>query len=170
MLMAAGGANSGGSAVLPDYRYIQFILESINGDAASILAIQEIEIATSFGGADITTPSSPTKQQSCYDSRFCFTKAFDGNLTTTTNAYAPIANAFPQWAWVDLLAPEKIVEIRMQAQYGYPARGPKDFVIQGTNDDPNGSPIWTDIQQYAGVTGWTDGVWKTFNLIDGTWV
>lgn len=68
----------------------------------------------------------------------------------------------PQWGYWDLLTPTTVAELAVwpQNNSNAAARGPKDFLVQGSND----ASSWTTVKSYSGVTGWTAGVAKTFDL------
>lgn len=150
---------------LTAFRYLRVYITANNGDA-TYTSIQEIEYSTTAGGSDITTTGMATGQSdyTTTDNSY-FAKAIDNNFTTAGGgAYVSKDNTYPHWGTVDLGAgnAQLPVEFRMWCQNysGGPQRAPKDFKVQGSNDNT----AWTDIKAFTGVTTWTAGTGKTFSL------
>jgi hypothetical protein len=162
----AASASSGSSPSVTAYRYYRIYVTANNGD--SRFALGELELATSSGGSDITSPGMATSQDTSGAGDLPFAYAIDNVNSGPGDAwYVDAANTLPHWGWVDLSTPAAAVQLRMQCQYFAtygPARAPKDFVVQGSDD----SMTWTDIQSFTGVTGWAIGTWRTFDLLTGS--
>ena len=144
------------------YRYIRLYITANNGDP-DYTSLQEIELATTAGGADITTPSSPTSQDGYYGGN-SFAYAVDNNQTEgTAGCFVTDGTALPHWGYVDLGSAKVCVELRMWCQYysGLESRAPKNFQIQGSNNKTS----WTTIKSFTNATGWVTGTVKTFSLV-----
>lgn len=146
------------------YRYFQVLINSAQGD---VVAIEEIEIAATHGGGDITTPSMTVTASS---STYPASNAFDNNaFNFWMSAGAPPTVAAPQWIRIDLSGIKELKEVRMRkwTQYGFDKMTPKDFIFQGSNDGLS----WEDIAAYSNVVKWSEGITSLkFNLEDGTYV
>ena len=162
-LRAAAGQVGGGAGGGTTWRYFRIYITANNG--GSYTAIQEIELASSQGGSDLTSSTDQTDESSFYSPRD-FSRVLDGQLTSSTYGWTTgTGESPPHWGWVDLGAETDVVEYRILTDgQGELARMPKDFVIQGSNDAVN----WTDIQSYSGITDWQVGYWKHCNLTDGS--
>lgn len=159
-LLASYGVHAG--PAYPTYRYWRIYVTAVGSGA--YLAIQEIELRGTPGGADLTSPSTPSSQSSYFaPDNAVAQKAVDNNFVTpTTGCFITDGSAFPQWGWWDLGTPKGVAEIGIwpQASGTASARGPKDFEIQGSND----ASSWTTVEALTGITGWAAGVSKTFAL------
>lgn len=150
---------------IPNYRYLRIFINENNG--ASVVAMQEIEIASELKGADITTPGTPAHQSSYWPNNAAF-RLVDNNFSDfAVNVWssAEVVPLFPQWVLFDLTTATDFVELRIWPQNWSLAnvRAPKDFVVQGSND----GVIWDDIKSFSNIASWSAGVGKTFNLITG---
>lgn len=142
-------------------RYLRIYITATNGDTYA--ALQEIEIASVTGGADITSSGMATSQSTYFAADgSTFAKAIDNNTTTATAAWVTDGTALPQWGYVDLGTTQAVKEVRLLCQNADPGpnRAPKDFKIQGS---PDGT-TWTDITSFTNVTGWAKGTWKAFSV------
>lgn len=149
------------------YQYLRIYISANNGDA-DLTGIQEIELASTAGGADVTVPAMSTAHSSAYGG-YESPKLIDNDFTNISSGcwMTGLGVPFPHWVSVNLGSQQNMAEIRMwgQAATGGLPRSPKDFKIQGSND----GTTWVDIKTFTNVTGWAVGVPKTFNLIDGTY-
>lgn len=140
-------------AVGPAYRYWRIRVTGVVG-VGSILLIHEIELRSAYGGADLTTPSTPTAQSSSSNVTTRANKLVDN---TTGTHWAAATATLPQWARLDMGSPVSIAQVAMYADIS--SRAPSAFVIQGSDDGAN----FTDVKAFTGVTGWT-AAWRTFDL------
>lgn len=142
-------------------RYIRVFITENNGlDAYT--EFQQIEFSLTAGGADITTPSTPSNQSSYYPGRPASNlvlNAFDGAHYIWTSATGVSG---PHWVAFDLLSPQDVAEVRIYPTNLHPwqGRAPKDFIIQGSNDNST----WVNIRSFSNVTGWVPGTGKVFSL------
>lgn len=129
------------------YRYWGIYM--LNSGAAGF-ALMEVELRSTVGGADVTTPSTPVSVTSGSN---------PSNLVDNSNSTWWTTNtATNQRASFDLGAS---AEIRQVAMYPYTATSwnPVNFIIQGSH---NGT-AWVDLRSLSDVF-WTAGVQRTFNL------
>lgn len=154
LLMAAAGA----STSAPAYRYWRIYITALN-DGGSQVAIMEVELRTTAGGADQTTPATPVLESSY--------------LTSEYGSYYPGVNTvdeYPSSFWVsstytppphfiryDLTTQKAIVQVAIYP-YESSINCPRDFKIQGSNDGEN----FTDVKSFTSVAAWTG--WQVFNL------
>ncbi|KCX37130.1 MULTISPECIES: discoidin domain-containing protein [Acinetobacter] len=148
------------SPFLP-FRYMRVYITANNG-LDSYSEFQQIEFALQSGGVDITTASTPSYQSSYYPDRPAsnlVSNAFDGANYIWTSA---IGVSGPHWVAFDLLSPQDVVEVRIYPTNLHPwqGRAPKDFIIQGSEDNLT----WVDIKGFYGVSGWVPGIGKVFSL------
>lgn len=147
-----------------------------NGGDAGYTSIQELELRGSIGGPDLTTPATPSNQSSFYvgggsDPNHTAAKAIDNVFVATTNANLWInatGAALPHWLWFDLGSPVSVAELAIWPENNSNAqpRGPKNFLIQGSND----AVTWSTEVTQTGVTGWSVGTPKTFAIGSGSGV
>lgn len=155
----SGGGGGGGAT----YRYWRIYVTAVN--AGAYLAIQEIELRATPGGPDLTHPLDPAYQSSYFaPDNAVAGKAIDDIFTNpATGCFVTDGSAMPQWGSWDLGSPETVAEFAIWPQYhdvNGPDRAPKDFVIQGSDDNAT----WVDVLTLTGVSGWTAGTAKTFDL------
>ena len=142
------------------YRYYRIYITANTGEFDGYSEMQEIELAVTAGGDDITTPSAPANQSSYYASRTA-AKLVDNNFTGGQEIWTSANQTFPQWVSFDLGEQIKIAELRIYPTfYPWHARAPKDFIVQGSN---NGT-TWEDIKEFAGINDWQSGTPKSFDL------
>lgn len=156
-MMVAGGSGAGATA----YRYYRFWITANNGDPG-YTAILEAELMASPGGADITSPGMTATASSNYQEHLP-SKAFD-NIQGPSPGTLPWANAdgftFPHWLKIDLGVAQVVRALRLWNQYGDGDRAPKDFLLQGSNNDAD----WTTIASFTGISGYADGVAKELSF------
>lgn len=142
------------------YRYLRIWITADNGQD-QYTEFQEIEIATSIGGPDITTPSSPTWESSYLIAGVHRNaqKLVDNNFTVINNIWTSDGvQGFPRWVSFDLGSNVVVREIRIWPTYDtsfgdFTGRAPKDFIIQGSNDNET----WRDIKEVTNMTDWARG-------------
>lgn len=146
------------------YRHIVIDMTSING--GDKLALQEVEIASVVGGADITWPSMATGQSSIW-SQSIAQRLVDNNFTNYAhNIWEASSGAVPQWVHFDFGAEVDVAEVRIFPQNwaAGASRCPSVLTIRGARNDG----VWEDIYTYSNVIGWVAGKGTIFNLLDGT--
>ena len=146
---------------VPNYRYMRVFITENNG-LDSHTEFQQIEFSLAAGGADITTSATPSNQSSYYSGRPAANLVSNdfgvaNYIWTTAVGVAP-----PHWVSFDLLTPQDVVEVRMFPTNLHPwqGRAPKNFIIQGSNDNST----WVNIRSFSNVTGWVPGTGKVFSL------
>lgn len=157
-------------AVKLKYRYWRILITADNGKDG-YTELQEIELALTLGGADVTTPSTPADQSSYLVSanRPAY-NLVDNDFFNINRLWTSAENQpWPRWVSFDLGSELEIAELRMWSTYdiGYgdwSDRAPKDFVVQGSNDNAT----WDSVQEFSGISDWQRGVVRSFNLLDGT--
>ena len=145
------------------YRYYRIYITENNGELYT--ALQEVELAETIGGLDVTTASMQTAESSYYEPSNA-SKAFNNNFNNIEEAWVTATGqSLPSWVSIDLGANKDVVELRMWAQqYSYGlGRAPKSFIIQGSYNNID----WVDIKPFSNVVGWQLGTAKKFNLITG---
>ena len=154
------------TSIVQSYRYLRIYITANNGDTYT--SLQEIEISSTVGGNDITTPSTPASQSSYFAiANAVASKLVDNNfIEYQLSVWVTNGTSAPHWVSFDLASIRELAELRMWPQNysGGAARAPKDFIIQGSNDNLT----WNDIKAFSNVTGWIAGTGKTFSLVTGT--
>lgn len=159
------------------YRFVRIFITENNG--SSYTALQEIEITNQINGIDVTNPNTITNQSSYFAiSNANANKLVDNNFTDyQMSAWISKSGELPPPHWVsfDLGGEQELVELRMWPQNYQDGvlRAPKNFIVQGSNDNV----IWNDIKEFKDITNWNAGDSKTFNLmvlpppysLQGTW-
>ena len=128
------------------------------------LALNEVELRGSVGGADITTPATPvtasTQFDVLYDQRYTVDNSLSGEALWISSPNA-VTN---QWLRYDLGTPTAIAQVAMcwnAANMAGAGTSPKDLRIEGSNDGTN----FTTVKTFLGNTSWPyGGVFKVFDL------
>ena len=142
------------------YRYYRIYITANMGGLDGYSELQEIELATSAGGVDVTTPATQTNQSSYFASRTA-AKLVDNDFTWGEAIWTSANQTFPQWVSFDLGGQIKIAELRIYPTFEpWHKRAPKDFIVQGSN---NGT-TWEDIKEFAGINDWQSGTPKSLDL------
>lgn len=142
------------------WRYFRIYVTAIG--SSNIFGIGEIELRGSIGGADMTN----TDTRVAGTNGVGIVRIVDNKWAVEADCYEAFSGAAPYWVSADLgtYAAEQAVYAAELAIYPHvtnPAnKSPKDFKVQGSLDNVN----WTDIKTFTGVTGWTAGTPKFFNL------
>lgn len=162
------------TSAMKSYRYLRIYITANNG--SFYLAINEIEMFTAGSNIDETNPTqaetaASASQFSTIDDSRAF-KAFDNNFGLLNNwvvgtDYAGQYEAvrYPAWIAYNFGVVKDIDRIKIypQPRSDIVDRAPKDFIIQGSDDNLT----WNDIKAFNDVTGWIAGTGKTFNLVTG---
>lgn len=145
-------------------RFWRIRITANNGDAYT--ALQELELRTTAGGANVTSTSMPFGVSSYFTGGVSPSKGvFDHNYTDYSNSGVWVTDTgapYPHIAWIDLGAPTIIREVALfpQDYSGGPARAPKDFTIEGSPDNT----AWTVVASFTGATGFVAGTGKVFTV------
>ena len=152
------------------FQYFRLYITANNGDS-SFTAIQEIEMALTENGPDITTPSTTITASSAYVG-FEANKVLDNNFSDQTKTWISSGSVFPHHLTLTFAEIRNVVELRIWCHNTInnggltgKNRAPKDFVLQGSNDSVN----WLDIRSFNNITDWVAGVGKKFNIANGTY-
>lgn len=147
------------------YKYFRVYITA-NMGAADYTSLAEIELLNiDTNSTDITTTTTPVTVSSFYDAYHTAASLVDNAAKTVAspNVWATATgagNRAPCWFVVELPYRTKLYAIRMWSQFSLPARAPKDFVVQGSN---NGT-TWTNIKTFTNTPTWVDNTAKTFTL------
>lgn len=142
------------------WRYFRIYVTAIG--SGNIFGIGEIEVRGSSGGADMTN----TGTRVAGTSGVRLLQLVDNKWAVENDCYEAFAAAAPYFVSADLgtYTAEQAVFAAELAIYPHvispSSKSPKDFKVQGSLDNVN----WTDIKTFTGVTGWTAGTPKIFNL------
>jgi hypothetical protein len=157
----------------PGLRYYRFHILGVQDDGSGSTTfgapwanIYELELRTTVGGVDITTPAtSVTASNTYFIENGGPTKAVDNNANIGSSPFGWDSGivTFPVDLVIDLGAggAKTVVEYtltnRALAGYG-PARSPASWLFQGSNDGMS----WTTIDSRTGINDWTAGETKVF--------
>ena len=155
MVAAATGAPAA------SYRYWRIFILNNNGDG-NYIALNEIELRGSVGGADITTPATPVTASTQHDGSYDPKYTVDNFLSATPLWISTSSAVTNQWLRYDLGTPTAIAQVAMCFDDpNGPGRSPKDLRIEGSND----GTTFTTVKAFPGNTSWTMGpVFKLFDL------
>lgn len=146
------------------YRYVRIFITAIQTGGGSV-AIQEIEITQTTNSADITTPSmTATASAEFYPAQYAFNNQGD----TMWMALGVPTPSNPTWIKIDMGERREFAFLKMRriGQQGYDLRSPRDFIIQGSNDNAD----WVNIATYNNVDPWpSDYKFLIFDLKNNTY-
>lgn len=148
MLMAAAGA----STPAPAYRYWRIYITALN-DGGSQVALTEVELRGTVGGADLTTSSTPVLESSVSGGYYPGVYTVDGYIASFWISDTGV----PHWLRYDLGSAEQVAQVAIYP-WAAPMYCPRDFVIQGSADGVS----FTNIKSFSGVAAWTG--WQAFAL------
>lgn len=153
---AAGGGGGGLSA-----RYWRINI-SANDGSPSYFGLSELELRESIGGADATVAAEAHLRaypSSIINGGNAGSLAFDDSAGTGWLS----ATAVPSWLKWDFGAgnAKTIRQISITGSWNVPSASPKDFTLEGSNDDSS----WTTVLTVTGQTAWTGSTdVRTFNV------
>lgn len=155
MVAAATGAPAA------SYRYWRIFILNNNGDT-NYIALNEIELRGSVGGADLTSTTTPVVASSFYDGSYAPKYTVDNSLSATPLWISSPNAVTNQWLRYDLGTPTALAQVAMCFnEPNGPGRSPKDLRIEGSND----GTTFTTVKAFPGNTSWTTGsVFKLFDL------
>lgn len=138
------------------YRYWRIFISANNGDV-SYTGLSEVELRTTEGGVDVTSPSTVVTSGTLYSGSYPGSNTVDNNTGSIW-----LANPGANWIMYDLVTPTVIAEIGMYLYTSALNAAPKDFVVQGSND----GTTFTDIVAFSGIT--FTSAWKYFSMTPPT--
>lgn len=139
----------------PTYRYYRIWMTANNG--GDLFGIGELEMRATAGGPDLTTPATPCAASSWHPNGH-----IPGFLVNdTADAWLTSSGAAPAWVTVDMGAVTRVEELAIRGVPDEIARMPRDFIVEGSNDNAT----WDVIKLIAGQTTWALNTFKTFSLI-----
>lgn len=155
MVAAATGAPAA------SYRYWRIFILNNNGDT-NFIALNEIELRGSVGGADLTSTTTPVAASTLYNGTYDPKYTVDDFLSTTPLWLSSPSATLNQWLRYDLGTPQVVMQVAVCFNDpGGPGRSPKDLRIEGSND----GTTFTTVKAFPGNTSWTTGsVFKLFDL------
>ncbi|GAA6121442.1 discoidin domain-containing protein [Acidovorax sp. FG27] len=139
------------------YRYWRVVFQGYQA-GSSYVALYEIELRATAGGADVTTPATAITANSTFSSSFPASNAVDNNATT----YWASASLSPQPALtLDLGTAQPIRQWALRPRdNGASTRSPVKFTVYASFDGVD----WAAAKVFDGQTGWSDGVQRLFDL------
>lgn len=146
------------------FRYYKM---NIVSGMSSWTELQEMELATTVNGKDVTTPTTPVTAIGYYNSGAEVMKPeglVDNNLSDPDKgAWSHSSTNYPQWVIFDLGQPLRLDEVRIMGRNksGYYDRGPKQFEIQGSNDNSS----WTLLNTLTANDTYKPLTYKRFRLV-----
>jgi hypothetical protein len=142
----------------------KILILSSDGEVESLSGGNEYEFSPSNMTSN-TSPSPYNVTTSSVYSTYQGWQSFDGVEPLVNTANGWIANGTTGTITLDLGVGNEQVLTRYEfyPYYPDPTRSPKDWKIQGSNDNVT----WIDIDTQVGITGWTAGVKKSFNITSG---
>ena len=152
LVMAAAGA---AVPAVSGFRYWRIFIASNNGGAN--IAMNEISLRTSLGGATVTNSVTPCASSSNFSS-FVVTNTVSGS----TADYWFGNSSANEWAAYDLLTARTLVQLAIYPHVSNITMAPNSFKVQGSNSSLSGP--WTDVQSFTATGGWAAGVWREFLL------
>lgn len=155
-VLAGFGAPASGS-----YRYWRLFVVNNQGDPTYI-SIADVEWALSPGGADQTTPSTPTSQSASLAGLYPAANTVDdavGTYWIPGAADGSVGFLFSQWASYDFASPVALREIRMRPQTGATSRMPNAFRVEGSTNNTD----WTVVQAFASSGPYTDNTFTAYS-------
>ena len=110
-----------------------------------------------YVGFDATSPGQGNITASASSSTYTAAMAFDNGGNVGTSRWLAQGNQLPNvWISYDFTQPIEITNYTIQSQsFRYEERAPKDWTLQGSNDNSN----WTIVDTQSNQSGW--GQWET---------
>lgn len=128
---------------------------SANDGDTSFLAIAEVQMHVTIGGADQCTGG--TASASSADGTTPASNAFDDSSTTR---WSTPSGTLTGWLAYNFTAGVDVVEYSIQAHPSVPARSPSTWSFEYSDDGSS----WTPVETREGQTGWTNGQTRTFTV------
>ena len=106
---------------------------------------------------DATSPGQGNITASASSSTYTAAMAFDNGGNVGTSRWLAQGNQLPNvWISYDFTQPIEITNYTIQSQsFRYEERAPKDWTLQGSNDNSS----WTIVDTQSNQSGW--GQWET---------
>ncbi|UYB51140.1 discoidin domain-containing protein [Xanthomonas sp. AM6] len=169
------GITAGSAAVEQPaaFRYIRLYITANNGGAfGDYTGLNELILRSVPGGSnypappedELTNPADAAAGAATASSFFpdnTPAEAFDQIYSGGNSWYTNTGASLPQWLKYDFGAGNAVevrefVIIRAPDEVGVAGRFPRDFVLQGSNDNAT----WTDLKAVTGQTGWDAGTYQ----------
>lgn len=144
------------------YRYWRLYVADINNaGTAAYCIISEIELRTSPGGADVTTPATMVSAKSNYPGHAA-TNTVDNDLNTYwQTAAGDVSPTNPTWLIFDLGSPKDIVEYTIRNISSATYTSPKSFDLQASADGSTWAPFKQSVPDQV---GWAVNETRTFQV------
>lgn len=140
------------------HSYWRINVSANNGDT-SFLAIAEMEMRASVGGADQCTGGSASASAS--DGTSPPSNAFDNDATTR---WSTPSGTLTGWLAYQFASPVSVLEYTIQAHPTTPARSPKNWAIEYSDNGVD----WVSLISIENQAGWTGGEIRTFAISSST--
>jgi len=136
------------------HEYWRINVTANDGDV-NFLAIAEMEMRATIGGADQAVGGTATASAS--DGSSPPGNAFDNNSTTR---WSTPVGTLTGWLRYQFTSPVDVVEYTIQAHPTTPARSPRDFTLESSDD----GIVWSPEDLRSGETGWTNGEIRVYEV------
>ena len=115
------------------------------------------QLVSGFEILDKTKPNEGNVTSSASNSSYPATSAFDDGADSESSRWLAVGSALPNvWIQYDFIQPTEISGYSIQSEnYNYAERSPKDWSLQGSNDNLQ----WTVVGSESNQSGW--GQWET---------
>ncbi len=127
-----------------------------NAGDTSFLAIAEIEMRATVGGADQC--AGGTAAASLADPGAPVTNAFDNDAATR---WSTTSGTLTGWIRYQFAAPVDVAQYTIQAHPTTPLRSPKDWALEYSDD----GSAWVPVEMRSGVSSWTNGEIKSYTVV-----
>ncbi len=132
---------------------------SANAGDASFLAIAEVEMRATVGGADQCAGGTGLASAS-FSASFDGPKAFDNSAATY---WATPSGTLSGWLRYQFASAVEVAEYTIQAHPSAPSRSPSAWALEWSDD----GSAWTPLETRSGFTSWTNGQIRTFAVPTG---
>lgn len=142
------------------HTYWRIDITANDGDS-NFLAMAEVELRASAGGVDETSNTGGTATASASDGTAPPSRAVDDDSVTR---WSTPNGTLTGWWQFEFNSPVDVIEYTIQAHPISPARSPRDFTLEFSDDGVN----FTVANTKVGETDWTNGETRTFGLYAST--
>lgn len=129
---------------------------SANAGDVNFLAIAEIEMRATVGGADECTGGTPSASAS--DGSAPASNAFDNNATTR---WSTPSGTLTGWIRYQFASPVDVAQYTIQAHPTTPLRSPMDWALEYSDD----GTTWVPVETRQGISSWTNGEIKSYTVV-----
>lgn len=146
------------------YRYWRLYVADIdNNGSQHYCIISEMQLRTSAGGADVTTPATLVTAKSGLQPNIG-SNVVDDNLNTFwQTGTGDVKPTTPTWLVFDLGSPKSIVEYTIRNSNSAAFTSPKSFDLQASADGSTWAPFK---QAVPNQTGWVVNETRTFQVYE----